>query len=221
MSKKKMMLVSLVATCCLSILAIVVIVLVTQLDEKKVKNVAEVKTQVAAPTEVEIETEEPPFKSQGIDVVKDEFGTHDIYFVDETNKYNASSGPIDIVISKVQLERFYPDKGIGTVYAEGASEVSIVSLDVTVTNTSNEDAFFVVKSVRGKADSGETSKIDTLLSDSFKSLYAANSSQQGKICFMYKGNPNSIATVSMAFAGAEDTSATKIGDDFTLKIKLY
>ena len=219
MSKKIMMLVSFLVTCCVTILAIVVIMFVSYLDPSKEK--ADGVHTEAATIEPEIETEEEAFKSQGIDVYKDEYGIHDVYFMNKTKVYNGSSGPIDVEITNVQLERFYPDEGLGEVYAEGASEVSVVSLNLKVTNTSNDDSFFVVKSVRGRADTGETSKIDTLLSDTFNNTYAPNSTQEGTIYFMYEGNPNNIATISMSFNGAENTSSSKIGDELTLKINLY
>ena len=221
MSKKKMLVVSVLATCCLSILAVVTIILLAQFEYNDVKQAADLVETKAESIEIETTDDEHPFSAQGIEQYTDQYGLHDIYYSNEDKIYEGESGPIEIKITKVQLERFYPKENIGKVFAEGRDEVSIVAINLEVVNSGNEEAYFEVKSIRGKADNGESSQIETLLSDTFTSVYAAGSKQQGTLYFMYTGNPNNIATVTMQFNAAESAKFEKMGDSIKLKVDLY
>lgn len=225
MNSKKMMLVSLVATICLSILAIVTIVLVTQFQGGGAKQAADnLQTSKQAPIEIESpEQEVAEFHAQGVRHYTDEYGTHDVYFEEDTsgNGYEGTTGPIHIKVQNVQMERFYPEEGVGRVFAEGSEEVTLVAVSLQVTNTSTDEAYFELKTVRGKADNGETATIESILSDDFDLVYEPNETREGTVYFMYSASPDKLATLAMHFSSAEDASYKAIDKGTDIKIDLY
>lgn len=225
MNSKKMMLISLIATACLSVLAIVTIMIVTQFQNGDVQKAAEsVKPKVAKPVEVESpEQEVAEFHSEGVRFYKDEYGTHDVYVEKETKdlQYNAVTGPIEITVDKLQMERLYAAEGFGLQFTEGKEMVTLVAATVTVKNVSNEDVYFELKTVRGKTDTGETANVEAILSDDFDLTYGPNDVKTGTIYYMFDSNPNKIATMTLKIPSAEDANSKPFDKGANLKVKLY
>ena len=228
MSMKKMMLVSFVATGCLSILSVVVILLVSQFESNDVKRA--VKDVQAKNNEEVVEIEVPEelttkeeFVSKGIRHYTDEYGIHDVFFEHETMEadYLGATGPIHIQVTNLKMERFYPNDGIGKVFAEGYKELTLVAVDLEVKNLSSEQAFFELKTVRGKADNGEVAKVETILSDDFDFVYEPDAKRRGTIYFMYQGKPDDIAMLTMDFTSAEDAQFKAIDKGVQVKVRLY
>ena len=220
-----MMLVSLVATTCLSILVVVAIMLFSQIEQGGVKQAADnLQSFKKEPAKMETSHEEDKqFIAQGIRVYEDEWGTHDVYFEQETTNdgYEGKTGPIHIKIKKIQMERLYPAGDVGTVIAEGKSEVTLVAVSLQVTNINSKQAFFELDTVRGKVDNGEVSKIEALLSDDFDNIYEPKAKREGTIYFMYKGSPNNLAMLTMNFSSAEDANFRAIDKGTNMKVRLY
>lgn len=225
MTNKKMMLVSLITTICLSILAVVIIMLVTQFQDGGVIQAADnLQSIQQEPVEIESpEQEVAEFHAQGIRHYTDEYGTHDVYFEEDTsgNGYEGTTGPIHIKVQHVQMERFYPQAGVGKVFAEGRDEVTLVAVTLQITNSSSKQAYFELKTVRGKVDNGETSKVESILSDDFDFVYKANEQREGTIYFMYKAKPDKLATLAMNFSSAEDANFEAIDKGTNIKVDLY
>lgn len=226
MNSKKMMLVSLVATICLSILAVVSIFLVSQFQEGNVKQAADNLKSIKKEEPVEIESPEQEvaeFQSQGIRHYTDEYGTHDVYLEKETKDmdYVGTTGPIQIMVQKVVMERLYPSEGVGKVFAEGNDEMTLVAITLDVKNNSGQKAYFELKTVRGKVDNGEISQVESILSDDFDLVYEPNEKRSGTIYFMFEGKPEKLATLKMEFSSAEDMNEQALDKGTNIKVNLF
>lgn len=224
MNSKKMMVISLVATVCLSILAVVTIMIVTQVQDGGVEKAAKTIKQIAQkPVVVESpEQQVKEFHSNGIRFYEDEFGTHDVYLEKDTKDqgYISSTGPIDIAVQKLQMQQLHPSAK-GLTLSEGVDKVTLVAVTLNIRNTSTKDAYFELKTVRGKADNGEVSLVESLLSDDFDIHYKAGEEREGTVYFMFNEVPERLATMKLSFTSGEDENFQAVDDGAEIKVKLY
>lgn len=221
MGKGRMMGVSLILSVCLAILALLAIVFTSENSPLKKEKEDSMNIVNASNTEEPIESTEENYVGEGFELKKDDEGVHDIFFINDQGLEAVSDGPMYIKVNKVQLERFLPKSAKMKTLVDNRKKVTMVTLDVVVSNESENLTHFNLTKAKVQADSNERVKVEELLSDDVGGEFAAGEKKKGKLVMLLDSNPRDIASLKVMISPTLDHSYEPIGEGATLKINLF
>ncbi|WP_332651488.1 hypothetical protein [Lysinibacillus sp. 54212] len=221
MGKGRMMMISLILSVCFATLAVLAIVFTSEDSPLKKAKEDTVSTANASDNEETTESIEDNYIGKGIELKKDDAGIHDIFFKNEKGLEAVSDGPMYIKVNKVQLERFLPKSSKMKTLVDNREEVTMITLDLTVVNESENSTHFNLTQAKVNTDSKEQTKVDQLLSDDIGGKFTSGEKKEGKLVILLDSNPRDIASLEVNINPVMDTNYEPIGEGASIKVNLF
>ncbi|MFF5994856.1 hypothetical protein AAGS61_08835 [Lysinibacillus sp. KU-BSD001] len=221
MGKGKMVLVSGIITVCLSTIAIVALLLMSEDSPLKKLKEAPLENATAAtvvPVEEEVHIED---SNVGIKTMTDKLGTHDILFESGAVAHTATSGPVQLTVTEVRLEQLIAANDQIKKAVEGHDRATLAVLEVTVENNGGQPVLFNLDDAKVIADSNETTVLNPKFSHKFGAHFEPNEKKQGTVMIDFASKPRDIASIQLKIAPVYDQNYDELGEPIVLKVPMY
>lgn len=162
-------------------------------------------------TDTQEETTET-VKEEEFEVQKDEIGRSQIYMKNRNLGIEETIGPIIFQIDKVQTLRLEVASDY-RFFFDDQKEVTIVSFNVIVENTSDETVSFHPNQARLVTNTGEQVDADIVISEDVGGEFLGKVKKEGGVLFHVESMPEELTEVRFVVEGPYDDQFRKIAEE--------
>ncbi|WP_029333000.1 DUF4352 domain-containing protein [Exiguobacterium oxidotolerans] len=171
---------------------------------------AEDKTEAAAPEKTEAVKEES-------NVEKTEAGEKTTYFTNKAVGEKTTLGPINFSVNKIQTSRLKVANAYKEAFGD-KDEVTLVVVDVTAENTSDDTINFHPNQATITTNTGEQVDAEIFLSDEVGGEFIGKVKKEGNIFFVAQSDPKEITSIKYIVDGPSDANFENLAERYTVEI---
>ena len=137
--------------------------------------------------------------------------------------YETMLGPVLFKINSIQISVISANNETYASYVgiETGKEYTLISIDMTVENTSDEDVYFYPDQSTVITDHKEQITANLLASDSVGGDFYGNVEKTGQVFFIAEKTPaNELASFNLRIDGPSGSSHSRLTDDITIKFNI-
>lgn len=172
-------------------------------------DVEELKTSPSEPIEVEASSEATPTETE--DVQESELGLNTIYMKDKAVDISETMGPVTFKIDKVQTSRLSVNETYRDSF-DGAEEVTVVAMNLVVTNTVDETIHFYPNQGTIVTNTGEQVDADLFFSDDVGGDFLGKVKKEGNVLFFVKAKPEELTEIKFVTSGPSNEAYENVAD---------
>lgn len=150
--------------------------------------------------------------SDEFEVERDELGTSQIYMKNRDVGIEDQIGPIIFKIDKVQTLRLQVSSDYRFLF-DDKKEVTIVSFNVIVENTSDDTISFYPNQARLVTNTGEQVNADIVISEDVGGEFLGKVKKEGGVLFYVDSMPSELTEVRFVVEGPYNEQFTKIEEE--------
>ncbi len=163
-------------------------------------------------SEEEVTPDSEVVHEEEFEVQEDEIGRSQIYMKNRELGIEETIGPIIFQIDKVQTVRLEVASDYRFLFDE-QEEVTIVSFNVIVENTSDETVSFHPNQARLVTNTGEQVDADIIISEDVGGEFLGKVKKEGGVLFHVESMPEELTEVRFVVEGPYDDSFSTIAED--------
>lgn len=182
------------------------------------ESATEPKTEAKAEDKKEAST---PKKAEAVkkesNVEKTEAGVKTTYFTNKSVNEKVKLGPINFSLNKIQTSRLK----VANTYKEtfnNKEEVTLVVLDMTAENTSDDTINFYPNQATITTNTGEQIKADIILSDDIGGEFIGKVKKTGNVFFLAEAEPKEITSIKFIVDGPSNSNFESLAERYTVEI---
>lgn len=183
-------------------------------NEPKTEVKADDKKETA---EAKAEPKKKEAKEESSKVEKTEAGEKTTYFTNKNVNEKTKLGPINFSVNKIQTSRFKVADSYKEAFGN-KDEVTLVIVDVTAENTSEDTINFHPNQATITTNTGEQIQAEIFLSDDVGGEFIGKVKKEGNIFFTAKSLPKEITSIKYIVDGPSDSNFQNLAERYTVEI---